>query len=55
MVLKLSQDYFNTVFDLIEKVKPSKSKGIYMKSVTLCTVMSPGIKIEPVRLRWEGN
>ena len=45
---------FNAVYDLLEKVKPSKSKGIYMKSITICSVMSPGVKIEPSRVKWEG-
>ena len=39
--------------ELIEKVKPSKAKGIYMKSITMCLAMSPGVKIEPSRSRWE--
>ena len=45
---------FNAVYDLLEKVKPSKAKGIYMKSITICSVMSPAIKVEPTRLKWEG-
>ena len=55
LALNAVLENFNVVYDLIEKVKPSKAKGIYMKSLTLCSVMSPGIKIEPMRLRWEGN
>ncbi len=30
----------------IEKMKPSSAKGIYMKSVTVASTMSPGIKID---------
>jgi len=30
----------------IEKMKPATAKGIYMKSVTVATTMSPGIKID---------
>jgi large subunit ribosomal protein L1 len=29
------------------KLKPSSAKGTYMKSVTLSSTMSPGVKVEP--------
>ena len=35
------------VLTSIIKMKPSTVKGIYMKSVTLASTMSPGIKIDP--------
>ena len=35
------------VLNSIIKMKPSTVKGIYMKSVTLASTMSPGIKIDP--------
>lgn len=35
------------VLSNIIKMKPSTVKGIYMKSVTLASTMSPGIKIDP--------
>lgn len=31
----------------IEKMKPASAKGTYMKSVTVASTMSPGIKIDP--------
>ena len=34
----------------IIKLKPTSSKGTYMKSVTLSSTMSPGVKIEPKSL-----
>lgn len=34
------------VLDNIIKIKPSSSKGIYMKSVFMSSTMSPGIKID---------
>ena len=34
------------VLDNIVKIKPSSSKGIYMKSVFMSSTMSPGIKID---------
>ncbi len=32
---------------LIDKMKPSSAKGIYMKSISVASTMSPGIKIDP--------
>ena len=34
------------VLDNILKIKPSSSKGIYMKSIFMSSTMSPGIKID---------
>jgi len=34
----------------IMKLKPSAAKGTYVKSVTLSTTMSPGVKVEPKSL-----
>lgn len=31
----------------ISKMKPSSAKGIYMKSISVASTMSPGIKIDP--------
>lgn len=36
----------NELIGLIVKMKPSSAKGIYMKSVTVASTMSPGIKID---------
>ena len=37
------------VLDNIVKIKPSSSKGIYMKSIFMSSTMSPGIKIDTNR------
>ncbi|MFA6170841.1 MAG: 50S ribosomal protein L1 [Patescibacteria group bacterium] len=38
-------DNFRTLSEAIKKAKPSKSKGVYIKNVTISTTMGPGIKV----------
>jgi large subunit ribosomal protein L1 len=40
-----------TVLEVIIRVKPPTSKGIYVRSIALSTTMGPGIKIDPVSVR----
>jgi large subunit ribosomal protein L1 len=40
-----------TVVDEILRAKPSASKGRYLKSVTVSSTMSPGIRIDPAKIR----
>lgn len=42
-----TREFLNT----IRKLKPSAAKGTYIKSVTLSSTMSPGIKIDPSDFR----
>ena len=42
-----------TVYETIQKVKPVKSKGVYVESISLSSTMSPGIFIEPLRSKWK--
>jgi len=34
------------LLDMLVKMKPSSAKGVYMKSVTIASTMSPGIKVD---------
>jgi large subunit ribosomal protein L1 len=47
---KLAEN-LHTVLDEIVRAKPSAAKGRYLKSVTLSATMSPGIKIDPTKIR----
>jgi large subunit ribosomal protein L1 len=40
-----------TVVDEILRAKPSGAKGKYLKSVTVSSTMSPGIRIDPAKIR----
>ncbi len=40
-----------TVLDSIMRAKPPTSKGTYIKTLTLSTTMSPGVKVSPESLR----
>ena len=42
------------ILTLVEKIihlKPSTSKGVYLRSVTVSTTMGPGVKIDPLNVR----
>ncbi len=48
------QKILENVLAFVERIiqlKPSASKGIYLRSVTLSTTMGPGVKIDPLALR----
>lgn len=34
------------LMDAVKKAKPQSAKGIYMKNISICTTMGPGIKVE---------
>ncbi len=40
-----------TLLEVILRVKPPTSKGIYVRSIALSTTMGPGIKIDPAQVR----
>ncbi|MCI5125491.1 MAG: 50S ribosomal protein L1 [Candidatus Electrothrix sp. AR5] len=37
--------------DKLIQLKPSTSKGIYLRSISLSSTMGPGVKIDPVQIR----
>ena len=43
---QLAQNY-GTVYDEVLRMKPSTAKGRYVKSITVASTMSPGIKVDP--------
>jgi large subunit ribosomal protein L1 len=45
--IKLLVENYGTLLDEINRVKPSSSKGKYIKSITVTTTMGPGIKLDP--------
>ncbi|MFC1617066.1 50S ribosomal protein L1 [Candidatus Margulisiibacteriota bacterium] len=53
--VKQLYENFMSIYKIILKAKPSKSKGVYIKSLTLCTTMSPAIHLEPMKNKWKEN
>ena len=41
----------HAVIDEVVRVKPSSAKGRYILSITICSTMGPGVKIDPARTR----
>jgi large subunit ribosomal protein L1 len=39
------------VIDELQRAKPAAAKGRYVRSVTLCSSMGPGVRVDPNRLR----
>ncbi|MHB8771941.1 MAG: 50S ribosomal protein L1 [Syntrophales bacterium] len=42
---------FLALLEMIIKLKPASSKGIYIRSIAVSTVMGPGIKVDPLAVR----
>jgi large subunit ribosomal protein L1 len=43
-------DNFKALLDVVLKLKPSSSKGTYLKSVALSSTMGPGVRVDPVEV-----
>jgi large subunit ribosomal protein L1 len=46
-------DNFVALYDTVMKVKPAKSKGVYLKSISLCATMSASARIETFKNKWK--
>jgi large subunit ribosomal protein L1 len=46
-------DNFKEVYDHVVKLKPPKAKGVYLKSLTICSTMGPGVKVKPMDVKWK--
>jgi len=44
------EDNFRALIEAVVKAKPSAAKGQYLRSVTIAATMSPGVKINPMKL-----
>lgn len=42
-------DNFATVMDAVKKARPSASKGIFIRKITVTSSMGPGIKVDPIQ------
>ena len=40
------QENFNTLIDLVMKMKPATAKGVYLKGLAISSTMGPGIKLD---------
>jgi large subunit ribosomal protein L1 len=47
---KLTENFL-ALLEMVVKLKPASSKGIYIRSISLSTVMGPGVKVDPLALR----
>ena len=47
---KLTENFL-ALLEMVVKLKPASSKGIYIRSLSLSTVMGPGVKVDPLGLR----
>ncbi len=44
------RENFLSILDIVMKQKPSASKGVYLRSVTVSPAMSPGLRLDPAQL-----
>ena len=47
---KLTENFL-ALLEMIIKLKPASSKGIYVRSIALSSVMGPGLRVDPLTVR----
>lgn len=45
------RDNFTAVMDTLQKMKPSTSKGTYLKAISLATTMGPGVNVSTLEIK----
>lgn len=53
--LEALEDNFNTFADALIKARPAAAKGQYMRSISVCSTMGPGIRINPIVVMQKGK
>jgi large subunit ribosomal protein L1 len=43
-------DNLKALLEMVLKLKPSSSKGTYLRSVALSSTMGPGVRVDPVEV-----
>jgi large subunit ribosomal protein L1 len=46
---KLAEN-FNTLIDLVMKMKPATAKGVYLKGIAVSSTMGPGVKLDTTEI-----
>ena len=50
-IAKIEAGWTDELLHAIVKLKPSSAKGAYMKTISMASTMSPGIKVDPRSVR----
>ena len=48
---EMLMDNISAFIDKIQQLKPSTSKGVYLRGISISSTMAPGIKIDPLQVR----
>ena len=53
--LEALEENFNAFADALIKAKPAAAKGQYMRSISVCSTMGPGIRMNPIVVMQKGK